>query len=196
MQATKFRRIHQRSVPRFLVELESLNSPLAQDLQGALVPLTGMRLIHVTVRRIPDIFRIDHRYTCADGSVWYLRLHSSGNSIEARKDGEQNLPRAWDANYHEWYELTPQGLAYIDAIDTEAEKLDAQIDAQPPAAHSPKTDVNNAISPDETTGYEVWVSATEATKLANRITLVGRNWGSYWSRFCKKHGVIDPCISN
>lgn len=36
---------------------------------------------------------------------------------------------------------------------------------------------------------ERWMSATEASSIANRLTMVERDWSSYWKRFCENHDV-------
>ena len=36
---------------------------------------------------------------------------------------------------------------------------------------------------------EQWEGATKATKRANRLTDVERDWASYWRGYCEKHGV-------
>ena len=36
---------------------------------------------------------------------------------------------------------------------------------------------------------EQWETATNATKIANRVTLVNRDWASYWGKFCTKYNV-------
>lgn len=41
-------------------------------------------------------------------------------------------------------------------------------------------------SPDRPTQ---WLSATKGTEIANQLTGVGRDWASYWRRFCEQHGV-------
>lgn len=45
-----------------------------------------------------------------------------------------------------------------------------------------------AASPAENR-HEQWMSAKEATKHANNITEVGRDWSSFWRGFCHKHNV-------
>ena len=74
-----------------------------------------------------------------------------------------------------------QQLAYWAAVQhdptySEIEAATSDTDTQEPARRS----VNVS---------EQWLKATEATKIANNLTGVGRSWSSYWRRFCEQHGV-------